>query len=101
MLDALAATEDQLGMPLQRPVCAPNKLHSLTKEKDNALNAHTISQSGTEEPVLPALNTPTMMLNQRHALSAHKVLSTTPLKEHAQLSLDCYTTSYSILTSQY
>lgn len=100
-LDALAATEDQLGTLLQRPACALNRLHSLTKEKDNALNAPTTSPSGTEEPVSPALNTPTMMLNQRLAQSAQKALSTTPPKGHAQSLLDDYSASYSILFAHY
>lgn len=100
-LDALAATVDQLGMLLPRPACALNRLLSLTKEKDNALNAPTTSPSGTEEPALLALNTPTMMLNQRPAQSAHKALNTTPPKGHAQSLLDDLSASYSILFPHY
>lgn len=78
---------DQNGTKLLRLAFAPDKLLSLTKEKDNALNALMTSPSGTEKHVLPALNTPTMMLSQRPALSAQKDFNTTPHRGHAQLSM--------------
>ena len=97
ILDASAALVDHHGTQHQRHVFAQRILLSLSKEKDNALNAPSISQFGMEKHVWLALNTQTMMLNQRRAQFALKVLSIMLLKGHAQLLLDDYSKTYGIL----
>ena len=88
---------DHNGTQHQRHVFAQRLLLSTTKEKDNALNAPTISLFGMEKHVWLALNTQTMMLNQKHAQFAQKVSSIMLLRGHAQLLLDDYSKTYGIL----